>query len=81
MAGEEDVKLPLPDIVHLVSLNDAAGVKNLLLKGEAKTDETDSSGMAALHHAAYKGNADLCKLLIDHVSSGQDTWLLGFLFP
>ncbi|XP_042886415.1 ankyrin repeat and MYND domain-containing protein 2-like [Penaeus japonicus] len=67
MAGEEDETLQQqPEIIRLVGQNDVNGVKNLLLRGEAKTEETDGSGMTALHHAAYKGNAELCKLLIEH---------------
>lgn len=58
-----------PELIQLVTMGeDVASIRNLLLKGEAKVDDTDSSGMTALHHAAYKGNADLCKMLIDHGS-------------
>lgn len=65
--GEEDEQqAPQPEIIRLVGQSDVNGVKNLLLRGEAKTEETDGSGMTALHHAAYKGNAELCKLLIEH---------------
>ncbi|KAK8389042.1 hypothetical protein O3P69_020779 [Scylla paramamosain] len=58
---------PPPELIQLVTLGeDVTSIRNLLLKGEAKVNDTDSSGMTALHHAAYKGNADLCKMLIDH---------------
>lgn len=59
--------VPPPALIQLVTLgDDVTAVRNLLLKGEAKVDDTDSNGMTALHHAAYKGNAELCKLLVDH---------------
>ncbi|MPD05202.1 Ankyrin repeat and MYND domain-containing protein 2 [Portunus trituberculatus] len=65
---------PPPELIQLVTMgDDVTSIRNLLLKGEAKVDDTDSSGMTALHHAAYKGNADLCKMLIDHVS------IIGFV--
>lgn len=61
--------VPPPALIQLVTQGeDVTSVRNLLLKGEAKVDDTDSNGMTALHHAAYKGNAALCKLLVDHVS-------------
>ncbi|KAG7171087.1 Ankyrin repeat and MYND domain-containing protein 2-like [Homarus americanus] len=41
-------------------------MRNLLLKGEAKVNDTDSNGMTTLHHAAYKGNTDMCKMLLAH---------------
>ncbi|XP_045593246.1 ankyrin repeat and MYND domain-containing protein 2 [Procambarus clarkii] len=61
----EDQPLP-PEIIRLVSTGDVQGIRNLLLTGEAKVDDTDSSGMTPLHHAAYKGNSELCKMLIAH---------------
>lgn len=64
----QENKPPAPEIVRLVSSGDVNAIRNLLLKGKAKVNETDSSGMTALHHAAYKGNADLTKMLIAHVS-------------
>lgn len=60
---------PPPALIQLVTQGgDVTAVRNLLLKGEARVDDSDTNGMTALHHAAYKGNAELCKLLLDHVS-------------
>lgn len=66
MADNEESKSPAPEIIRLVSSGDVNAIRNLLLKGKAKVNETDSSGMTALHHAAYKGNAELAKMLIAH---------------
>ncbi|KAK8740103.1 hypothetical protein OTU49_003034 [Cherax quadricarinatus] len=63
-SGSEDK--PQPEIIRLVNSGDINAIKNLLLTGEAKVGESDSSGMTALHHAAYKGNANLCKMLLAH---------------
>ncbi|KAK3859456.1 hypothetical protein Pcinc_034434 [Petrolisthes cinctipes] len=66
MPQDEGDKAPPPEIIQMVNVEDVTAVKNLLLKGEAKVNEEDSSGMTPLHHAAYKGNVELCKLLISH---------------
>ncbi|KAK7085593.1 Ankyrin repeat and MYND domain-containing protein 2 [Halocaridina rubra] len=72
MAEKEEAKPELPQIIQLVNLNDITGIKNLLLRGEAKVGETDNNGMTALHHAAYKGYTDICKLLLDHGADIND---------
>lgn len=68
MPQDEGDKAPAPEIIQMVSAGDVSAVKSLLLKGEARVGEEDGSGMTPLHHAAYKGNVELCKLLISHVS-------------
>ncbi|XP_076033194.1 ankyrin repeat and MYND domain-containing protein 2 isoform X2 [Oratosquilla oratoria] len=61
-----DKSAPPPEIIALTNIGDLNGVKALLLTGGAKVDDTDESGMTALHHASYKGNKEMCQLLIDH---------------
>lgn len=72
MAEGEEAKPPPPEIILLVGAGDIASIRNLLLKGKAKVNDCDSSGMTAIHHAAYKGNAELCKMLIAHVSINHE---------
>ncbi|KAG0699139.1 hypothetical protein GWK47_025877 [Chionoecetes opilio] len=58
---------PPPEVIQLVTQGDGVtSIRNLLLQGEAKVDDTDSNGMTALHHASYKGNGQLCGMLIEH---------------
>ena len=57
----------IPEIINFVNTNNLNEVKKLLLTGH-KVDEVDSNGMTPLQHASYKGQYDMCKLLIENVS-------------
>ncbi|XP_022664222.1 ankyrin repeat and MYND domain-containing protein 2-like isoform X2 [Varroa jacobsoni] len=47
---------------------DLGKIRGILMKGKEDSglDELDDQGMTPLQHAAFKGNADLVKMLIDH---------------
>ncbi|XP_068205700.1 ankyrin repeat and MYND domain-containing protein 2-like [Palaemon carinicauda] len=65
-------KIPPPEIIGLVATNEIQNIKALLLKGEGKVTDVDTNGMTPLHHAAFKGNAELCKLFLDHGADVND---------
>ncbi|KAB7502920.1 Ankyrin repeat and MYND domain-containing protein 2 [Armadillidium nasatum] len=55
----------VPEIIQYVNSNDLKEVKNILVSGKAKIETQDENGMTPLHHASYKGQYEMCKLLID----------------
>lgn len=65
MAPENEIKVK--EIFEKISKDDISGL--LLLLSEFKTAEIfDENGMTPLQHAAYRGNKDIVKLLLDQVS-------------
>lgn len=58
---------PVTPFFKLVNSNDLAGAEQMLLTGSASIHDTDSSGMTALMHAAYKGHSQMCRMLLKQV--------------
>ena len=67
-AKEEKSKPVMNKFFTLVTNNDINGAETMLSIGTASIHDTDESGMTALMHAAYKGHADMCKMLLKQVS-------------
>ena len=65
-AGESNMPV---DIFELVRKQDVEAVKSCLATMKNVKDLFDSDGMTLLQHAVYRGNKDLCQMLLDHVSS------------
>ena len=65
-AGESNLTM---DIIELVRMQDVEAVKSCLATMKNVKDMFDSDGMTLLQHAVYRGNKDLCQMLLDHVSS------------
>jgi len=63
-AKEEKSKPVMNKFFTLVTNNDINGAETMLSIGTASIHDTDESGMTALMHAAYKGHADMCKMLL-----------------
>lgn len=57
------------EIFDFISKNDIDNVQKLLSEHKLRVDLYDEHGMTPLQHAAYKGNKQICQLLLDHVSS------------
>lgn len=55
------------DFFAKITQNDVTAVTNDLKLGVAKVDSQDEHGMTPLMHAAYRGNKEMCELLLDHV--------------
>ena len=63
-AQPEDV----PDtIFSRIAKGDVQGVSQILTLGEVKVDQVDEHGMTPLQHAAYRGNEQMCQMLLDRV--------------
>lgn len=56
------------DFFSKITRNDITSVSNELESGLAKVDMQDEHGMTPLMHAAYRGNKEMCEILLDHVS-------------
>ncbi|KAI5697576.1 hypothetical protein M8J76_010038 [Diaphorina citri] len=62
------------EIFDFISKNDIDNVQKLLSEHKLRVDLYDEHGMTPLQHAAYKGNKQICQLLLDHgadVNSGR----------
>uniref|UniRef100_A0A8D8VIP2 Ankyrin repeat and MYND domain-containing protein 2 n=2 Tax=Cacopsylla melanoneura TaxID=428564 RepID=A0A8D8VIP2_9HEMI len=62
------------EIFTFIGNNDFEGVQKFLSEHKLKGDLYDDHGMTPLQHAAYKGNKQICQLLLDHgadVNSGR----------
>lgn len=62
------------EIFTYITNNDIDNVKKVLAEEKLKGDLYDEHGMTPLQHAAYKGNKQICQLLLDHgadVNSGK----------
>lgn len=57
------------EIFGYISNNDFDNVQKILSEHKLRGDLYDDHGMTPLQHAAYKGNKQICQLLLDHVSS------------
>lgn len=61
-------------IFENITANDIASLKVLLSQPNFNVDFIDENGMTPLQHAAYKGNKEICQLLLDQgadVNSGK----------
>lgn len=56
-------------VFEKISKNDIEGLRTLLADLRDKPDFHDEHGMSPLQHAAYKGNKQICQMLIDQVNS------------
>lgn len=54
-------------IFDKIANSDNAELKLLLAQMKGSVDFTDENGMSPLQHAAYKGNLEVVKTLIDQV--------------
>ena len=52
-------------LIHAV-MHDMLDMANWLIKVGADPDITEDNGFAAVHAAAFKGNAQMVKMLINH---------------
>lgn len=59
------------DFFSKITKNDITGMTNDLKLGVAKVDTQDEHGMTPLMHAAYRGNKEMCEILLDHVRSNH----------
>lgn len=62
------------EIFTFITNNDMDNVKKVLSEQKLQGDLYDEHGMTPLQHAAYKGNKQICQLLLDHgadVNSGK----------
>lgn len=50
-----------------VGAGDTAGVQAILSEGTVNVNEVDEHGMTPLEHAAYRGNKEICRILLDCV--------------
>lgn len=55
------------DILEKVANNEASELKLVLSTSKLKIDFVDENGMTPLQHAAYKGNIEICQMLLDQV--------------
>jgi len=52
------------EFFQLVTRNAVSEAEKMLSIGTASVDQTDSTGMTALMHAAYKGHTEMCRMLL-----------------
>jgi len=52
-----------------VASGDVIGVQAILSEGSVSVNCVDEHGMTPLEHAAYRGNKDMCQLLLDCVNN------------
>jgi len=69
-AGEASAEVDTPEKEYFnrISKDDVTGVTQLLNTGIGKVDMVDEHGMTPLQHAAYRGNKEMCQLLLDRVT-------------
>lgn len=65
-AGEDDK--PQNPFFAKICAGDIVGVKQALQLKEASVGDLDEHGMTPLEHAAYRGNKEMCQLLLDMVN-------------
>lgn len=53
------------ELIKCIQDNDLEGAKLCLKEKKTRIDCVDENGMTAISHAAYKGNIELCKILLD----------------
>lgn len=64
MAAEDDV---VKELFDKISKNDYSAVKAILSSNKLKPEVCDENGLTTLQHAAYKGNKEMVRLLLDQV--------------
>ena len=63
-------------LIEYAQNNDPEGVKDILFKAKSIPkiyDTMDDSGNTVLHHASFRGNIEICKILIE---SGSDLYAM-----
>jgi len=66
--GMSKPKADPDDIFGQIGEDNVTGVHNILRKNKEVVNSYDDHGMTPLQHAAYKGNKELCQILLDYVS-------------
>jgi ankyrin repeat protein len=56
-------------VFELVKKQDVEGLRRVLRDDSFSPNVYDVDGMTPLQHAAYRGNLELCQLLLDRVSA------------
>lgn len=57
------------ELTDKINCGDAVALQDLMKRNSVQPDAHDDHGMTLLQHAAFKGNRDMCQLLIDLVST------------
>lgn len=68
--GVEEIKeeVIVDEIFAKIAADDVPAVSSILGEDKTKVEILDEHGMTPFQHAAYKGNKQMCQVLIDYVS-------------
>lgn len=67
---EEEINEMSREVFKTIFVNDFEGLQKIYAKHDLGTDILDDHGMTPLQHAAYKGNEQIVRWLLDRVSVG-----------
>lgn len=71
MIYSEDGDGVTQDVFKAIFVNDFDGLQKIYAKHDLSTDILDEHGMTPLQHAAYKGNEQIVRWLLNRVSDCQ----------
>ncbi|CAG0896931.1 unnamed protein product [Darwinula stevensoni] len=70
--SSDETNMPV-DIFEMVKKQDVEAVRSCLATMKNVKELYDSDGMSLLQHAAYRGNKDMCRMLLDHGADVNET--------
>jgi len=76
---QEEIEEMFPELVEAIFVNDLDRLLKFYAKHDLGTDIVDEHGMTPLQHAAYKGNEQIVRWLLDRVSGGARHCFTSFV--